>query len=326
LQQSEEGARASVKPSLLSPSASGSAVPDQRILMALESAGPYESAKAVRSARDVWLGVALIAVTVLIGAAVLITQQSGAPSSAPPALQSAAPSVEQATVQEDGDEADAHAVVEPEAQPQMSATIISQTEDVEGRADDVIAYFARDQSTPGENSGKKGGSAESTMKTGHNASSAKAGLGVGVAQSTGGKPARASAAKSREAAGSRSAQQNSKPGNVKKAPAQADGDVTLLSAIVAHSTDREMSGSSPTGKQTMTSERSTGGARNPVVIAKAAVLGANRDIVERMPGDTTQGLLQRCRRLGLLEGELCRWRICSGQWESDAACKVAKAP
>lgn len=47
----------------------------------------------------------------------------------------------------------------------------------------------------------------------------------------------------------------------------------------------------------------------------------DRDIVERQSGDSTANLLQRCAKLGLIEGQLCRWRICSGRWDSDTACK-----
>lgn len=69
------------------------------------------------------------------------------------------------------------------------------------------------------------------------------------------------------------------------APA-GDSDVTLLAAIVAH------------------------GQRNEQV----------RDVVLRKDDEDTPGLLQRCRQLGLIEGMLCRARICAGHWDSDPAC------
>jgi len=47
---------------------------------------------------------------------------------------------------------------------------------------------------------------------------------------------------------------------------------------------------------------------------------ANRDVVLRGLGDSTQSLLARCAKLGFLEGQLCRWRICSGH-ESDPLCQ-----
>lgn len=73
----------------------------------------------------------------------------------------------------------------------------------------------------------------------------------------------------------------------------ADSDVTLLTALVAHA-----------GKPSeVTPER-------------------NRDVVERQDSDSTAQLLARCKQLGLIEGMLCRSRICSGRWEADAACRA----
>lgn len=77
------------------------------------------------------------------------------------------------------------------------------------------------------------------------------------------------------------------------AAAAGDTDVTLLTALMAHA-----------GKPAaVTPERP-------------------RDVVERQAGDTTAQLLARCKQLGLIEGMLCRSRICSGRWEADAACRA----
>lgn len=73
------------------------------------------------------------------------------------------------------------------------------------------------------------------------------------------------------------------------APA-GDSDVTLLAAMVAH-------GQRP---------------------AEPAPV---RDVVLRQSEDETAALLLRCRQLGLIEGMLCRARICSGHWDSDPACR-----
>ncbi len=77
------------------------------------------------------------------------------------------------------------------------------------------------------------------------------------------------------------------------AGASADTDVALLTALVAHAGQ----------PATVTPERS-------------------RDVVERRDGDSTETLLARCKQLGLIEGMLCRSRICSGRWETDAACRA----
>jgi hypothetical protein len=77
------------------------------------------------------------------------------------------------------------------------------------------------------------------------------------------------------------------------ARAPGDSDVALLTALVAH-------------------------ANKPAIV----VPERSRDIVERQETDTTVQLLVRCKQLGLIEGMLCRSRICSGRWEADAACRA----
>jgi hypothetical protein len=79
----------------------------------------------------------------------------------------------------------------------------------------------------------------------------------------------------------------------KVAAAPNDTDVALLAALVAH-------------------------AGKPSVVAPER----SRDIVERQEGDSTADLLARCKQLGLIEGMLCRSRICSGRWDSDATCRA----
>ncbi|MDQ4625806.1 hypothetical protein [Janthinobacterium lividum] len=71
-----------------------------------------------------------------------------------------------------------------------------------------------------------------------------------------------------------------------------DSDVTLLTAMVAHAHRQESTAV-------------------PV-----------RDVVlrQREGEQETAELLRRCQQLGLIEGMLCRSRICSGRWDSDPAC------
>jgi hypothetical protein len=75
--------------------------------------------------------------------------------------------------------------------------------------------------------------------------------------------------------------------------AAGDTDVALLAALVAH-------------------------AGKPSVVAPER----SRDVVERQEGDSTAQLLARCKQLGLIEGMLCRSRICSGRWDADPACRA----
>lgn len=49
---------------------------------------------------------------------------------------------------------------------------------------------------------------------------------------------------------------------------------------------------------------------------------SDKDIVERYSGANTASLVQRCRRLGGTEGELCEARICSGAARGEAPCSA----
>ncbi|KKO60917.1 hypothetical protein VM94_04684 [Janthinobacterium sp. KBS0711] len=81
-----------------------------------------------------------------------------------------------------------------------------------------------------------------------------------------------------------------RPQGTRPAAAPGDSDVALLTAMVAHAHRQE-------------------GPAKPV-----------RDVVLRKQEEETAELLQRCQQLGLIEGMLCRSRICSGRWDSDPAC------
>ncbi|MFZ6747809.1 hypothetical protein [Undibacterium sp. Ren11W] len=72
----------------------------------------------------------------------------------------------------------------------------------------------------------------------------------------------------------------------------AESDIALISALISRDTDNH----------------------------KAKPDKHTQDIVERKPGDKTKNLLARCKNLGGLEADLCRSRICSGQWANESAC------
>jgi hypothetical protein len=75
----------------------------------------------------------------------------------------------------------------------------------------------------------------------------------------------------------------------------------------------------PHSRQTATSRCSRRWWRTPA--NRVRTPERRRDVVERQDGDTTAQLLARCKQLGLIEGMLCRSRICSGRW-ADAACRT----
>lgn len=105
-------------------------------------------------------------------------------------------------------------------------------------------------------------------------------------------PAVAATTASARASAPRKAAPPARPQGPRPAAAPGDSDVALLTAMVAHAHRQE-------------------GTAKPV-----------RDVVLRRQEQEqeTAELLQRCKQLGLIEGMLCRSRICSGRWDSDPAC------
>ena len=103
-------------------------------------------------------------------------------------------------------------------------------------------------------------------------------------------PALAATTASARASAPRKAAPPARPQGPRPAAAPGDSDVALLTAMVAHAHRQE-------------------GTAKPV-----------RDVVQRRQEDETAELLQRCKQLGLIEGMLCRSRICSDRWDSDPAC------
>ncbi|MFA5169941.1 MAG: hypothetical protein WC426_00100 [Sulfuriferula sp.] len=97
-----------------------------------------------------------------------------------------------------------------------------------------------------------------------------------------------------------------------------DHDVKLLTALVA---------TTPIAKEqpAKTHESKTKYTNNKLQ-TKSIAKEDSRDVVERKPGDSTANLLARCKKLGMIEGELCRWRICADRWDTDPVCKANAHP
>ncbi|WP_039783907.1 hypothetical protein [Herbaspirillum huttiense] len=124
----------------------------------------------------------------------------------------------------------------------------------------------------------------------------------------------------------------------KKKPAKAenrnDSDVDLIKALVARSGEVEKKRNANGSNNGGTAANAGNGTNVDGSPQKSAQAHANNtkskearnvDVVERKNGESTAALLQRCHALGFVEGEFCRWRICSGRWDSDPACKVPQA-
>ena len=120
------------------------------------------------------------------------------------------------------------------------------------------------------------------------------------------------------------------------APAAAiDKDVNLLTALLQHNSASKTGADVPVQASNRTAKSVAAAQSNPLnaldqparspAPSNTSNKDTARDVVERQPGETTTALLGRCKALGFLEGQLCRIRICSGQWDSDAACKATLA-
>ncbi|NUT63272.1 hypothetical protein [Herbaspirillum sp. C9C3] len=124
------------------------------------------------------------------------------------------------------------------------------------------------------------------------------------------------------------AQHEEKKRKAAKAENRNDSDVDLIKALVARSGEVEKK-RSPEGAGNANGGDGASGQGTPAKSSQAhpgpsrQKDARNVDVVERKNGESTASLLQRCHALGFVEGEFCRWRICSGRWDSDPACKVA---
>jgi hypothetical protein len=103
---------------------------------------------------------------------------------------------------------------------------------------------------------------------------------------------------------------------------EKDKDVDLIAALLTHISRPGAANKDATPKPSRTSTPSLTLA---VSASKREDRASNRDIVVQTAGESRESLLSRCRSLGLLEGELCRIRICSGSWGTDPACSMDAA-
>ncbi|MDY7579037.1 hypothetical protein RGU70_11960 [Herbaspirillum sp. RTI4] len=97
----------------------------------------------------------------------------------------------------------------------------------------------------------------------------------------------------------------------------ADSDVNILAALVSNSDsifDLGKPKDVPISKQGPVNKSS-----EP---SKLKSSQGSDDVTVRKQGESPAQLLQRCKQLSPMEAELCRWRICSGRWESDAVCQA----
>jgi hypothetical protein len=124
--------------------------------------------------------------------------------------------------------------------------------------------------------------------------------------------------------------QKPRPGHAARAPAprhdrkkdvkrRDDRDVDLIAALLTRA-----SGTTGTEKSAATAKASKTSAARGMQNASATTVATDKPkrdlVVVRQTGETMTSVIHRCRALGLIEGELCRLRVCADKWGKDAAC------
>jgi len=103
-----------------------------------------------------------------------------------------------------------------------------------------------------------------------------------------------------------------------------DRDVDLIAALLTRASAGNTgekpakSAGAPKGKNALAGQKNSstaGSSEKP-----------NRDSVPNQMHEPLSTLVRRCRTLGLVEGELCRLRVCSGSWGKDPACPASGLP
>lgn len=102
---------------------------------------------------------------------------------------------------------------------------------------------------------------------------------------------------------------------------KGDSDVSLLAALVAH--DTEHSGKA-VGKAAVTPSKNTTLAQTSKSAAKMPVKSSetHHDAEPAATRPSSAARLKQCKTLDFVGAEMCRWRVCSGHWDTDAACKL----
>lgn len=143
--------------------------------------------------------------------------------------------------------------------------------------------------------------ASGAIASGGNLGETKASVAAGRAKAQASQPKRATATPAK--------------GHARNVP--KDKDVELIGALLAHVA------APATAQAPKTPAR-----KQQAVAASPARTAARRDRgtpnergLARQPGGVpTESLVKQCRSLGILEGELCRLRVCSDLWGKDPAC------
>lgn len=103
-----------------------------------------------------------------------------------------------------------------------------------------------------------------------------------------------------------------------------DRDVDLIAALLTRVSAADTAGKSAKSAGAPKGRNASAAPKNSSVADSS--VKPNRDLVLNQAHESLSTLVRRCRTLGLVEGELCRLRICSGSWGKDPACPASGLP
>lgn len=118
----------------------------------------------------------------------------------------------------------------------------------------------------------------------------------------------------------------------------SDRDATLLTALMTHDGEaaagpkpaaevRTKKASEPKSRQvSVASAKQSGKPPSKQPSKQSADFDPKRDVVEDDKNVSTAELVRRCGTLGLMEGFLCKARVCSSRQNNDPACPHPSEP
>lgn len=110
---------------------------------------------------------------------------------------------------------------------------------------------------------------------------------------------------------------NLTPGAAAGKPAE-DGDVALIAALLNRVAPRAEQPERDSMRKSGVGETRVRNAAMPAAKEKKTVNKRGNTLLAN--SESTETLLKRCQTKGFFEAELCRFRTCSGRWESEPAC------
>ncbi|AKJ28547.1 hypothetical protein [Caldimonas brevitalea] len=280
-----------------------------------------------RGPRTPWrAGLAVVAVGAVLGAAywafnagsfddaagpIEVAQRDTRPASPASAVAASAAAVVAASQPAAPAATDAAPTVAAAAEPQAARI---ENVVVATAASDAVATAAA--STASASAQDPFSSLTPTRQTRATSGAAAASKASGTKVASAGTPAQRVSASSEPARVASAAPAANRKAPARDANARLDADIDLLEAMVSHMAGR---------RAAAVPVRAPAPAVAAAVTAGSAPAGAGREVVlQQEPPLPTSELVRRCMTLGWLESQLCRARICSGQWGVDAACPTAQ--